>query len=147
MFISLGIIQKIETRFIGRRVQRPATVKSGTTSMEAPIPGVQQFGTVIGVAFNCDANAGTNIAGLITNSHPVPFRLIVEPDSGDTCEVWYTWTLTPGRQAPSSASLLDDVLEDTISVEAFATFVGIDKASAQLLIEVEIERRKLSAQG
>lgn len=146
MFIPLSAIQKIETRYIGRRVQRLVTVKSGITSVEAPMPDALQFGAVIGVAFNCDANAGTNIAGLITDSRPVPFRLIVEPDSGDTCEVWSTWTLTPDRRAPSSASLLDDVLEDTITVEAFATFVGIDKAGAEKLIEAEIERRKASAQ-
>lgn len=151
MFISLNVIQKIEARYIGRRVQRSPTVKSGLTSVEAPIPGaMSQVGTVVGILFNTTASspgAPRSEFGLLLGlpGGISPFSLIVERDGG-ACEVWSTWTLTPDRQSPSSASLLDDVLEDTISVDAFASFVGIDKVSAEKLIEAEVERRKLSAQ-
>ena len=103
MFISKNTIQKIEDRYIGRRVQRSATVKSGITKVEMLIPGAPpQVGTVIGVAFDAtsqaDGAASDGNIGVFTDSGTVAFRLLVEPDSGVNCQIWSNWTLIKDEQ-------------------------------------------------
>lgn len=130
MFLSRRSVELIESKLL-HEVVRVGAVSSDPTTGE-------QIGKVIGVQFMATA---VTPEGIIGDDGGAGVRVIIQLPDGSTIRR-ASWTVVEDRYAPETGNLIDDVLQDEITVEGFCKLVGCDQEQANQLIEAVRRSRK-----